>query len=325
MVALYVGMAAAFGRLALLTDAEQALHLDSNVRFDLILAVLIAYSAAASRLGRRGAVRDLSDLRPTLRVSDAEHAALLRVNAYPDRRRVAAALVLGAATGAALNLLAEGLAAPELVDRLQGGPLPYSWGLQPVLGLVMNAILFALLGRLAYLSLAWAGAFSRLGRSRTEVRLLDPASRAPFARMGLRQAVFWFVGSSIASLLVLEAVAPGLVILVLFVTLTIGILALVLPARGIHQALRRAKRQELEWLRAAIEAERDALALAPAEAANAGARLPALLAYEARVAAVREWPFDASTLLRFALFLLLPLASWVGGALMERLLAVVLD
>ena len=46
--------------------------------------------------------------------------------------------------------------------------------------------------------------------------------------------------------------------------------------------------------------------------------LPALVAYEARLEAVREWPFDNSTLRRFALFLLIPLASWVGGALVER-------
>jgi hypothetical protein len=46
--------------------------------------------------------------------------------------------------------------------------------------------------------------------------------------------------------------------------------------------------------------------------------MPSLLAYEARIESVREWPFDTSTLRRFALFLLIPLASWIGGALVER-------
>jgi hypothetical protein len=32
---------------------------------------------------------------------------------------------------------------------------------------------------------------------------------------------------------------------------------------------------------------------------------------------VHEWPFDVSTLARFAAFLLLPLGSWLGGALVE--------
>jgi hypothetical protein len=30
------------------------------------------------------------------------------------------------------------------------------------------------------------------------------------------------------------------------------------------------------------------------------------------------WPFDAPIRLRFTLFLLLPLGSWLGGALVER-------
>jgi hypothetical protein len=44
----------------------------------------------------------------------------------------------------------------------------------------------------------------------------------------------------------------------------------------------------------------------------------AMLAYEARIESVREWPFDTSTLRRFGLFLLIPLVSWIGGALVER-------
>ena len=44
-----------------------------------------------------------------------------------------------------------------------------------------------------------------------------------------------------------------------------------------------------------------------------------LVAYEERTERVREWPFDAPTLFRFALYLLIPLGSWLGGAVMERL------
>lgn len=39
-----------------------------------------------------------------------------------------------------------------------------------------------------------------------------------------------------------------------------------------------------------------------------------------KVEAVREWPFDAPAVLRFVLYLLIPVAGWIGGALMERLL-----
>jgi hypothetical protein len=33
-----------------------------------------------------------------------------------------------------------------------------------------------------------------------------------------------------------------------------------------------------------------------------------------------EWPFDASTFRRFGLYLMIPLGSWMGAALVERLI-----
>jgi hypothetical protein len=50
-----------------------------------------------------------------------------------------------------------------------------------------------------------------------------------------------------------------------------------------------------------------------------GASLPGLLAWESRVERVPEWPIDAGALRRIALYLLIPLGSWMGGALVERL------
>ena len=59
--------------------------------------------------------------------------------------------------------------------------------------------------------------------------------------------------------------------------------------------------------------------------ADAGGRLPGLLAYKHEIESVREWPFDAPTLIRFFLYVAIPLGSWVGGALVERLLGAALD
>ena len=54
-------------------------------------------------------------------------------------------------------------------------------------------------------------------------------------------------------------------------------------------------------------------------------RLADLLAYEKRIGDVPEWPLDVPTLLRFALFLAIPVGSWLGGALVERLVDLTLD
>jgi len=53
---------------------------------------------------------------------------------------------------------------------------------------------------------------------------------------------------------------------------------------------------------------------------RASAELPGLLALETRIAAVREWPLDASTLLRVGLYVTLGIGSWLGAAAVERLL-----
>lgn len=64
-------------------------------------------------------------------------------------------------------------------------------------------------------------------------------------------------------------------------------------------------------------ADRDALLAGAAGAAEAAARLPALLALRAQVADVREWPLDLPTVARLAGFLAIGLASWVGAALVD--------
>ena len=112
-------------------------------------------------------------------------------------------------------------------------------------------------------------------------------------------------------------IAWGVVVGVIAVTLALGFVSLLLPSRGVHERLHAAKLEELTRVRAEIECARAALV----DTRNKGAeiaRMPALLAWEERVERVSVWPLDAPTLVRFALFLLIPLGSWLGGALVER-------
>jgi hypothetical protein len=56
--------------------------------------------------------------------------------------------------------------------------------------------------------------------------------------------------------------------------------------------------------------------------------LPSLadwIAYRGLIESVREWPVDAPTLRRFTLYLAIPLGSWLGGALVERMIDALLD
>jgi hypothetical protein len=161
--------------------------------------------------------------------------------------------------------------------------------------------------------------FSRLAARLPTLDLFDPRPVAPFVRQGLRSALLAVGLVAISSLLIGVVVisdAAGLVALTLMVA--IGTLALLLPVRGVHARLRAEKEVRLGRPRREIrEAERGLLEPASTDAAT---RLSALLALETRLAAVREWPFDAPSLLRFALYLGLGLGSWVGAAAVEHLL-----
>ena len=70
-----------------------------------------------------------------------------------------------------------------------------------------------------------------------------------------------------------------------------------------------------------ISHDNDARAFAELDAG----RLADLLAYRTYLESVREWPFDDVTLRRFLLYLLIPVGSWLGGALVERLVSQMLD
>lgn len=86
--------------------------------------------------------------------------------------------------------------------------------------------------------------------------------------------------------------------------------------------IREAKREELARLGPQLKQARDG---AMTDDASTQGRLTDLLAYQDRVKSTPEWPFDSSTLMRFGLYLLIPVGSMIGGALVERVVNAMLD
>jgi hypothetical protein len=303
------------GGLAELTHGEGLFHLDRYFRLNLVLCLLIAFTLWTNTHERGATARDLRDLRPILDCSDREYESLVR-GAAPTRRGARLAGLLGSVFGAGIQLASNRI--------LQGAFSDWNWNVHDYWGMFLMLLLFGQLGVRTHQSLAIAGFFSDLGR-RTRVRLLDPASLRPYAQAGMRYARHWFIGSAIAMLLFVDAAVPQVIALVIALTLLLGVATLLLPSRGIHERLREAKRTELARVRRAIDQRAGELFEPTAGAAESAPELPALLAWEARIEAVREWPFDTPTLVRFSLFVLIPLASWLGGAVVERLLDVALS
>ena len=277
------------------------------------LAVLLAGHAQL----HLGAVSDLRELRPLLPLADADFGRLVRdvANLSAPIRRLAT--IAGAVGGFAIANLD-----PALQDRfghLSGGDPRY------LLFVAQNVLFGVFLMRLFAAEVYMTRAYARLGE-RVEVDLLDLTKLRVFSRKGLRSALVWVLLSSILSLFWVLDSAGQANTRIAVMMLGLVVLALVAPSLGVHRAIAAAKEAELRVVAEAIRSER-AATLAPRQQGGLAedARLGNLVAYQALVRSVREWPFDLRTVSRSALLIVLGAGSWLGGAIVERLLDALLD
>jgi hypothetical protein len=301
--------AASWGvRLALGAAPATAFWRDPFVWLDLLNGVLIAYIPTAQWLLRAGRLRDLRELRPHLRDTSQ----------YP--RHVDAALRVPP-----LRLAAAGLAGAAVLGSLpqidpgfwDGNPPPPG---DPIMwfGMARMAVSGWLGGHAFATELTAVAAYARVAARHVRVDLFDLRPFEVFARSGLRSAFAWVLMSSLISLFWLgpgAGVANAFIVTGILVAVTAAVVACVV---GAHQAIAAARREAL----AAVEARiaRGGAALLAGREPEAGARLADLVAWHGYLLRIRDWPLGASVLARGALIAALGLGSWLGGALVERML-----
>jgi hypothetical protein len=279
----------------------------------LVIALLLSFTLATLLRVPAALRRDLGALRPLL-AGDSEASAEDILSAVA-RLPTAIVTIAAGLFGVAIIPAFRG-GAGLMADRV-GEEFDLVWSV------LANFALFALMGRLAYTAISIQRVLDERITPRIRIDLLDLRPLAPFAHRGLRSALYWVLGSSIASLLFLRFGFLWTHVLLLIGTLSFGAFVMLQSLKVVHRRLQEEKGRELAALRAAIRgARRDVLGDAPADAA---ARLPGLLALEARTERVSTWPFDASTFLRFSALALLAVGSWLGGAVIERLLGLAVD
>jgi hypothetical protein len=282
----------------------------------LINAGLLAYLPTAYVALCRGAEQDLRDLRPVLRCGEPEFQRLVEeASSQPPRSR-AVATIVGAAIGFCVAVFDPQI--KTLHEDLSALDPRYLWFL------FQNIAVVGLGTRLGAVDVYISRAYARIGRELVRVDLLDPKPLSPFVRKGQRSAVIWVVLSMLVSMYWVADSAALINVVVPFVLLILVSVAFVSPAAGVRRSIRAAKDAELDRVHEEIRGLRHAH-LAPEPGETADARLGNLIAYRALIAAVHDWPFDAPALLRFALIAALGVFSWLGGAVVERLLAVLLD
>jgi len=121
-------------------------------------------------------------------------------------------------------------------------------------------------------------------------------------RRSARSALVWLCVAAIICLFFASGQTPILVIAIVFASAGMAFWIFFRSLGQVHAKIRDAKRAELDHVRGEI-------VHAKAEAHHdhtAAAKLHGLIAYESRIASVKEWPFDQWTLLRVGAYVLIP-------------------
>lgn len=278
----------------------------------LVRGLVLGYTPALTAFARRGARRDVAALvKAGLPTPDGVEGLARRILAVPAGWMRAAGVV-----GLVL-LPALGWLSPLLAGR--------EAGFDPTPGQRVFSTLYFMaggwtIGRALVHDVVVARSFSAVGASPSlPFDLLDPSGFRPLTRYGLRTVLLWVVWFALLSLFWIgpEAANPANAFAIVPL-LVIATVAFVLPVLGAHRRLRDARRAELARVDEALRSARAGLY----EPGAADPRLANLVAWRMRVDAVHEWPFDTPTVLRFVAFLALGVGSWLGGALVDRVLDV---
>lgn len=215
------------------------------------------------------------------------------------RRGLRIATLLGAILGAG----ATWAFVPHSV--IAAHPAMYLW-----FGLV-QAVVTALFARGIVASARGAESWAFAIDNGLVVDLLRIDSLNIIGRQGARNALIWFSVAAVIFLFFIGNNMGWMTLAILALAAVMGLWIFIRPMERVHRRIRAAKQAELEAIRCAIAG---AYAQASQDAA-AAAKLQGLLAYEARIEAVREWPFDQPTAIRVAAFVLIPAIPWFGQAI----------
>lgn len=316
-VALALFGALAFGAQELLLGRFRLAASDPNVLDNMRVAVthivITAYLLTAYVVAQRSTEQTVHDLLPHLDPG----AVADRLEPSPaDRTALRASVVAGVVIFLVINFT---------ISPGEVSMLPTRWTPEEAWHRVFGFAMGILTLRLVTLLVLDAGRLSDLAAGLRDLDLvaLDTSDATrPFVRQGLTSALLVVGLVSVFALFLVDPRYLPLVSVVVASTLVVAPIALLLPLRGLRIRIIAAKHQELVWCRARLRARRAELA---SGSGGDAPPLDELVAWEARIQGVREWPVDTSTFTRFVLYLLLPLGSWAGAAVVERFVNALLD
>jgi hypothetical protein len=294
---------ALLSRAPLFDSSSRELHIASYAWPALVLSLLMTTVLGMQRYTR---IREQAD-EPAFRAiaPGASSAASILRPASP--KRMLLANIVGVPAGIVLAFATVPSNFPTHYPAL------FAWNV------AINMLLSALFVRGVIMTMQGGRAFARMIEHDLQIDLLHVDKLAVIGRHSARNALIWFTVAAIACLFFVGGGFDTTIIVILAACAGMGLWIFLRPMEHVHRRIRAEKAVELDRLRNEIGRIRDEAARDPA----AAARLQGLLAYEARIQAVHEWPFDQTTLVRVAAYVLIPAIPWFGeafvGDLIQRL------
>lgn len=261
---------------------------------------IVGYMIAGGETIRRGFACNLRNLNKNFSLPTVpEH--LMDVD---WRGRIIAIVLLGLPAAASVLWALQGTAIHPAEDELMYVRLP---------------VMFALVAISVFDLVRLTQKFAAVIEEKLVPDLLKPDGLEPIARFSLRSAAFLAFAVAISSPMILDDNTATQTALVLGGVLLAAVFVLMMPALAARRVIRKAKADEDVKIATRIEAAVADLDGGTNPKLNQAA-LAGLFAWRQEVRQVREWVFGLETNLRFLALALVPVFSWVGGALTEGLI-----
>ncbi|MDJ0919007.1 MAG: hypothetical protein QNJ05_14695 [Woeseiaceae bacterium] len=284
---------------------------------DLVVAVtqivILGYSVSAYAYVLKSMRRTASELAFAAGDDPGWQTAAARIGRHPGWLL----MFVGAASYLVIGVFVTNVTTPELVDPWDWR----SWNYDLYWHRITTVFFVWWMACFCHVLVVDSLRLSRLSTRIKTVDLLDLRPLQPLTRQGLANALLVIGMVSVLSLFAIEARYWPVLLGFWLAFILLAWVGMMLPLRGIRKTIRTAVEQELDWSEHRLKVSRDALKSGDGDKSS----LAEVVAYKATVESVRNWPFDHLTLIRFALYLLIPLGSWLGGAFVERGLDLVLQ
>lgn len=260
--------------------------------------------------------KELLNLRPVLTCDDERFSEYLYSLTHHPAYLIFISWILGPLITIIVNFNS-----PTIVGLRQGGALTPSiiWGFVITFFVWSFAIQISLmLGRNSLL-------FSRLGAGETKIDLINLSSLTPYARVGIRNIVIFAGAFTIMPLALLDGSGhlQGIVIS-LAITLPIAFVLLLLPVYNVKEKIRYAKEAEEQTIMKVLQGDKNAMKDLAIDAGSEGMSVSGLVMYRQMVQGISEWPVDAPGVIRFCLYVIVPVLAWIGASLVDKLVYEVL-